>query len=132
MNSPLNPAIESGARTLHLICVNPEVDDLPFCGMDNTIETLTRALVAAVAGFMNNDMEQVKLVNRIAGIVRRKHSDEFYQAVTVHRYHPKIGNLGGLTGLLDFSPHHIEALIDDGVACASTHDCEASRCIIPA
>jgi predicted acylesterase/phospholipase RssA len=132
MNSPLNPAIESGARTLHLICVNPEVDDLPFCGMDNTIETLTRALVAAVAGFMNNDLEQVKLVNRIAGIVRRKHSDEFYQAVTVHRYHPKIGNLGGLTGLLDFSPHHIEALIDDGVACASTHDCEASRCIIPA
>jgi NTE family protein len=132
MNSPLNPAIESGARTLHLICVNPEVDDLPFSGMDNTMETLTRALVAAVSGFMNNDLEQVKLVNRIAGIVRRKHSDDFYQTVTVHRYHPKIGNLGGLTGLLDFSPRHIEALIGDGVTCATRHDCDESKCIIPA
>ena len=128
MNSPLNPAIESGARTLHLICVNPEVDDLPFCGMENTLETLTRALVAAVAGFMNNDLEQVRLVNRIAGIVRRKHSDDFYQSVTVHRYHPKIGHLGGLTGLLDFSPQHIQDLIGDGAAGTENHDCEESRC----
>jgi predicted acylesterase/phospholipase RssA/catechol 2,3-dioxygenase-like lactoylglutathione lyase family enzyme len=132
MNSPLNPAIESGARTLHLICVNPDVAELPFCGVDNTIETLTRALVAAVSGFMSNDLDQVKLVNRIAGIVRRKHSDDFYESVTVHRYHPKIGNLGGLTGLLDFSPRHIEALIADGETCAANHDCEKAGCIIPA
>jgi predicted acylesterase/phospholipase RssA/catechol 2,3-dioxygenase-like lactoylglutathione lyase family enzyme len=130
MNSPLNPAIESGAKTLHLLCVNPEVDELPMGEIDNTLETMTRALVAAVAGFTNNDLDQVRLVNRIAGIVRRKHSDEFYRAVTVHRYHPKIGNLGGLTGLLDFSPRHVEALMEDGIMIATHHDCEESRCIL--
>ena len=132
MNTPLNPAIEGEATTIHLICLNPLVEELPMDTLENTMDTLTRALVAAVAGMISNDLEQVKLVNRIAGIVRRKHSDHFYEAVTVHRYHPNIGNLGGLAGLLDFSGAHIQALINDGLDVAEGHDCKRDGCVIPA
>ena len=130
MNSPLNPAIESQATTIHLICVNPQVNALPHDAMANTMETMTRALVAAVAGFITSDLNHAKLVNRIAGVVRRKNSDEFYTPITVHRYHPMIGNLGGVAGLLDFSKNHVEELMGDGIEVGATHDCEKAQCIL--
>ena len=131
MNSPLNPAIESQARTIHLICVNPLVEALPHDSINNSLETITQALVAAVAGFINSDLDHARLVNRIAGIVRRRHSDEFYNSVTIHRYHPQIGHLGGVAGLLDFTPEHVEELIHDGLEVGSAHDCQKAECVIP-
>ena len=52
------------------------------------------------------------------------------QLTVVWGYHPHIGNLGGLVGILDFSPAHIEALIGDGMELAAKHDCEEARCIL--
>jgi predicted acylesterase/phospholipase RssA len=131
MNTPLNPAIEAGATKIHLLCLNPDMNQIAQNTLENTLDTLTRALVATVAGSIHTDLEQVQLVNRIAGIVRRKSSDQFYDAVEVHRYHPTPGNLGGLAGILDFSSKHVEALIADGRAVAATHDCAAAHCVIP-
>ena len=131
MNSPLNPAIDAGASIIHLICVNPDVRTLAFSPLSSTLDVLERSLVTTVAGNIASDLERARLVNSIAGIVRRRHSDEFYRPVTIHRYHPAKEVLGGLAGILDFSPEHLQALIADGERAGREHDCEREACVLP-
>jgi hypothetical protein len=92
---------------------------------------MQRALVTAVAGHIQADIDRASLVNRIAGVVRRKHSDEFYRPITIHRYHPSREALQGLAGILDFSREHVERLIRDGEKIAGEHDCHRANCVLP-
>jgi predicted acylesterase/phospholipase RssA/catechol 2,3-dioxygenase-like lactoylglutathione lyase family enzyme len=131
MNSPLNPAIDVGANVIHLICLNPEVSSIPLCPVGSTLSVMQRAVVTAVAGNIQSDLDRAGLVNRVAGILRRKHSDEFYRPITIHRYHPTPEVLDGLPGILDFSRGHIEKLIANGEKLASGHDCKRARCVLP-
>ncbi len=131
LNSPLNPAIDAGATDIHLICLNPEVSTLTLSPVNSTLDTLERSLATAVAAGVSSELERVRLGNRLAGVVRRVHSDEFYREVTVHRYHPSKEVLGGVTGILDFSLAHIDALIGNGEEIAEKHDCERDGCIVP-
>ncbi|MCU1327428.1 MAG: hypothetical protein JWN34_2798 [Bryobacterales bacterium] len=131
MNSPLNPAIDVGANVIHLICVNPEVSKMPLSPISSTMSVMQRALVTAVAGHIQADIDRASLVNRIAGVVRRKHSDEFYRPITIHRYHPSREALQGLAGILDFSRDHVERLIRDGEKIAGEHDCRRANCVLP-
>ena len=131
MNSPLNPAIDAGADVIHLICLNPDVDLLPLRDPSNTVEVLQRFLVAAVAGNVSADLDRARFTNSVAGVARRRRTGDLYRPVTVHRYHPPPGNLGGVAGMLDFSRAHLDALIEDGVQCVRRHDCERAGCLIP-
>lgn len=131
MNSPLNPAIDAGADVIHLICLNPELNTLPLRPISNTIDSVTRLLVASAAGNVATDLDRARFVNSVAGVARRRRTGELYRPVTIHRYHPKPGNLGGLAGMLDFSRDHMEALITDGVDIAKNHDCKAAGCVLP-
>jgi predicted acylesterase/phospholipase RssA len=129
MNSPLNPAIDAGATVIHLIGVDPEVGSLTLSPIDNTVEVLQRSLTTAVASHIESDMDRARLVNRIAGVVRHEHSDDFYRAVTIHRYNPSKDCLGGVAGLLDFSASHIQALMENGEKVAREHKCETAGCV---
>ena len=131
MNSPLNPAIDAGADVIHLICLNPDLDLLPLRDPSNRVEVLQRFLVAAVAGNVSADLDRARFTNTVAGAARRRRTGDLYRPVTVHRYHPPPGNLGGVAGMLDFSRAHVDALIEDGIACVRGHDCERAGCLIP-
>ncbi len=131
MNSPLNPAIDAGATVVHLICLNPDVNTLTLSPVNSTLDTLERSLATAVASGVCSELARVKLGNRLAGIVRRQHSDDFYREVTVHRYHPDKQVLGGVPGILDFSLKHIDELIANGEKVAGQHDCKQAGCILP-
>ena len=67
----------------------------------------------------------------MAGVVRRKHSDDFYRPLTIHRYHPSPSVLGGLSGILDFSERHINALIQNGIRMVQQHNCKEAGCVLP-
>lgn len=131
LNSPVNPSIDAGATVVHLICLNPDVNTLTLSPVNSTLDTLERSLATAVATGVSSELARVKLGNRLAGIVRRQHSDDFYREVTVHRYHPDKQVLGGVPGILDFSLHHIDELIANGEKVAGQHDCERAGCILP-
>ena len=131
MNSPLNPAIDAGATVIHLVCLNPEVNKLPLQPISGTLSIIERALVTTVAGHVDSDLERARLVNKMAGVVQRKHSEGYYRPLTVHRYHPSTEVLGGLSGILDFSKGHLNALIQDGIDCVLNHDCKQAKCVRP-
>lgn len=131
LNSPLNPAIDAGATSIHLICLNPDVSTLTMSPVNSTLDTLERALATSVAAGVASELARVKLGNRLAGVVRHENSDEFFREVTVHRYHPSKQVLGGVPGILDFSLQHLDELIANGEFVASNHDCERDKCVLP-
>lgn len=131
MNSPLNPAIDAGANVIHLICLSPDTEEISLSSIENTFDSITRTLVAAVAGHVRNDLRAAKFVNSVAGIARRKSTDELYNPVTVHRYHPKPEFLGGLAGMLDFSLSQMQTLIQHGREQVRLHDCRVESCVLP-
>ena len=130
LNSPLHPAIDAGADVIHVICLNPDVNTLHLHPLSSTLDCVTRLLIASAAANVRTDLERARFVNSVAGVARRR-SGELYRPVTVHRYHPVPGNLGGLAGMLDFSLGHLDALIGDGAYQAEHHDCNRSGCVIP-
>ena len=131
LNSPLNPAIDAGATSIHLICLNPDVSTLTLSPVNSTLDTLERALATSVASGVASELARVKLGNRLAGVVRHENSNEFFRAVTVHRYHPSKRVLGGVPGILDFSLQHLDELIGNGEFVAANHDCEREKCVLP-
>ncbi len=131
MNSPLNPAIDAGATDIHLICLNPDVSTLDMSPINSTLDTMERALATAVAAGIASELDRVHLGNRLAGVVRRENSDDFYREITVHRYHPSKQVLGGVPGILDFSLEHLDRLIEDGEHAVEDHDCVRAKCVRP-
>ena len=129
MNSPLNPAIDAHASVVHLICLNPEVDSLAMSPVNSTVDVFQRSLTTAVANHVATDLKRAKLINSIAGVARHG-AGELYRAVTIHRYHPAPEHLGGVTGILDFSLEHIDALMAEGERAAREHNCTRAGCVL--
>lgn len=129
MNTPLNPAIDACASVVHLISLNPDVDSLAMSPVNSTVDVFQRSLTTAVANHVASDLKRAKLINSIAGVARHG-AGELYRPVTVHRYHPAPEHLGGVAGILDFSPEHIDALMADGERAGREHNCKLAGCVL--
>jgi NTE family protein len=119
MQAPLDPAVEAGSSTIHLIHNQPKIEQLPQGEAPNALETLNRSVAVALGATLEKDLDNRRRMNAANGSTR----------VVVHQYRPKT-LLGGNTGLLNFSRENIKEFIATGERDASQHDCAASECIL--
>jgi NTE family protein len=156
MNTPMKPAIDSGATEIHIIYVDPDIAAIPVLKLQNTMGMFERSLAIAFAARTNQDIENARWINEGLALARSKRAPESHSPrekkattrtaarirsrieadrphheLTIHRYHPK-KDLGGGTGILDFSRDAIRKLIDHGYHETMRHDCAESGCVLPA
>ena len=149
LNTPLRPAIRLGAEVIHVIYLDPLVENIPFPQLPNTLDTLYRLYAIGLAGNMKNDILTAQEINaalkmvqagveprepdrafRVARrIVERARQGRPYKWVEIHRYRPT-NDLGGGGGLLDFRSDFIDQIIRLGYQDAVNHDCGGSGCLV--
>lgn len=153
MNTPLKPAIDAGASTLHVLYVDPLVKNMPSTKLDSTLDIVQRAMAISFAGTTNRDIETAAEINeqlrRSAGGLKKSTAARPRNAVararkrlhdtaaprrlrpmTIHRYNPQ-QDLGTGMGILDFGRDNVKALIERGFQDGIRHDCATSGCVIP-
>jgi predicted acylesterase/phospholipase RssA len=158
MNTPLRPAIRAGADVIHVIYVDPLVQEIPFPKLPDTLDSIYRLWVVATSAQMNRDILLAAEINReisllqaaghldAAGrITRQSHpglarvsrvvariysAQSHFRKLTIHRYRPK-STLKGAEGFLDFRIGYIDELIRVGYEDALHHDCDESECVLP-
>ena len=153
MNTPTRPAIRAGADVIHVIYVDPQVIDLAFPELPNTLDTLYRFYDIVVASNVRNDMGVAAAINaelellatlgvsladeppprlrRVSRVLRRiAQGGSPYRPLEIHRYQPK-NDLGGVEGFLDFREGFIADLIAQGYQDALQHDCSDAQCMLP-
>jgi len=147
VNTPLKPAIDCGARVIHMIYLDPQVNDIFFARLENTLGIFQRSLAIAFAVRANQDLQIASWINE--GLREPKHAHgkapmathtlfrtardpntSAHQELTIHRYRPR-ASLGTGLGVLDFSKAAIENLILQGYEDGMRHDCAVSECILP-
>jgi len=156
MNTPLKCAIQAGGNTLHVIYMDPDVQNIPLSKLTSTIETLDRVLAITSATKTNEDIDTAAWINEGIEVVERMLKGEVvprtdmmvflrvaaqleghlrdnipYRKLTIHRYHPHDDLGGGALGLLNFGRDRMIALIERGFNDAMNHDCAVSHCIVP-
>jgi predicted acylesterase/phospholipase RssA len=157
MNTPLNCAIDAGANELHVIYLDPDVQNIPVRRLESTIEVFERIITITSATKVNEDIDTARWINagldvverasrggplsdedarafiRVAGQIEKKiRAGTPYKKLTIHRYHPKDDLGGGALGLLNFDSDRIVGLIERGFNDALNHDCAESHCVLPA
>lgn len=153
-NSPLRPAITSGADVLHVI-QQPDPIDFPPDPVNGSVEIFYRTIVIMLDVLLTRDIQRAKERNRDIALVERlvsggrvegdlpvatvdalirtisgEMSRPSYRPVTLHRFRPA-KTFGGLAGLLDFSAANISDFVDQGYQDAVNHDCEREGCVFP-
>ncbi|MFT5466218.1 MAG: NTE family protein [Verrucomicrobiales bacterium] len=128
MNSPLMPAIESGANVIHVLTLNPPVNKIPLSTMSNTMTTQWRQQVIAWVKSVENDMKRARNINmtlELGSLAVDELSDKSKVAksikkfrqnktpLTVYLYRPN-DDLGGPLGLLNFDEKRVKMLIERG------------------
>jgi predicted acylesterase/phospholipase RssA len=157
MNTPLNCAIDTGATTLHVIYMDPDVQNIPLHRLQSTIEVFDRVLVITSATKVNEDIDTARWINAGLDLIERGGRDDGdlsnedlrtfirvasrieqrsktglpYKKLTIHRYHPHEDLGGGALGLLNFDRDRIASLIQRGFDETVNHDCSASHCVLP-
>ena len=155
MNTPLNPAVQAGADTIHVVSLDASLHSIAAAELDNSIEAMMRTLSIAVATAIREDMATADWINRgLAALARaqagvhlsrdevkdftrvaaqleeRARGELGLKPLTIHHYHPS-ESLGGPLGLLDLSLGALEQLIARGRRDTLAHDCEEYECVIP-
>lgn len=156
LNTPLKPAIEAGADIIHMVYLDPEINNIPLPDQSNTFETLFRMQQIQWAGAINDDIEDAEAINKGLALIERlgggggdlsteelrgfiqvarKIYDRLakgspYRPLTIYRYHPR-DPLGGTLGFLDMRRERIEAILERGYQDAIYHDCETSGDVLP-
>lgn len=152
MNTPLKPAIQDGAEELHVIFLDPLIENIPLPRLPSSIDTFTRLFAIIWSSRLANDLRRATGITQTllklqesssetwereevgdfleAGhrILNRMQSGREYRPLTIHIYRPAT-DLGGGAGLLDFSAQRIDSLISLGYQDAVNHDCLASGCV---
>jgi predicted acylesterase/phospholipase RssA len=64
MNTPLKPALEAGAGTLHVIYLDPDIAKIPLDRLKNTLDIMDRIWAIQNAQSLNADIETAARVNR--------------------------------------------------------------------
>jgi predicted acylesterase/phospholipase RssA len=161
MNTPMQPAIDAGADTLHVIYLDPEVENIPLSGLANTLETMYRLQTITWAKALNNEIRAVRHINRelayarliaeTLGILQQRAPDEnLFKGIPVgdikqylqQSLDPKYreltvhryhprDDLGGALGVLNFDRERIGRLIERGFDDAARYDSEAYEVILP-
>jgi predicted acylesterase/phospholipase RssA len=154
MNTPVEPAIDEGANTVHVIYMDPDVKNMPMADIENTLQTFYRLQLITWAKTVNQDIDGEGLINDMARlleavdpasrdiiesrlqetnpkskIARRLTRDPVYRSVTIHRYHPR-EDLGGVLGFLNLNRDRIKNLMEEGFIDAMDHDCVESKCVL--
>lgn len=153
MNTPLKPAIEAGADTLHIICMDPDMSRVPLPRMPATSAVFSRSIEINFRTAMVQDIEYATQVNHAIAVlnerqplsdvtVRSGHhllretlkriinpeTTPARRSLTMHLYYPS----GGLNvGWLSFERDSITRLIRRGREDAIHHDCVANHCVFP-
>ncbi len=131
MNTPLRSAILAGAETIHVVYLDPELEDIPLGRLENTVDTLERLFVLMMAVITNRDIAAARRINEmVTSGTQPRSASRRMRPLTIHRYRPR-GDLGGLLGLLDFRKATVLRLIEQGREDARAHDCAACGCIFP-
>jgi predicted acylesterase/phospholipase RssA len=152
MNTPLKSAIDAGAETIHVIYLNPEVQDIPLSDIPNTSGEIYRALVIGFAFALNRDIEIARRINLGTSLLkkgtlgRQPSADDLkgfslvadhsrkaqspYRQITIHRYQPQ-KDLGGIFRWFSFERNYVTDLIEGGFADAVEHDCKKNGCVLP-
>jgi predicted acylesterase/phospholipase RssA len=151
MNTPLGPAIDAGANSVHMIYMDPAAERIPLPRLRSTASTLYRASVIVQAAAINRDIEIALRVNRgldvLEGRVRAEARTEGlkgrdyvlasatrasrspYRRVSIHRYHPT-EDPGGTYRWLSFDHDRMARLLERGYRDAVAHDCGRQRCVL--
>ena len=154
-NTPIIPAIESGADCLHVVYLDPDPKSVPIESLESTIGLIDKMYLLMVASTFNRDITIVREVNRGLSLLQggrypaslnraqllsltrslawadsASAAGVSLRPITVHRYRPR-ENLGGLLGRMNFDYSNIAELIEAGYRDAVSHDCEANHCVFP-
>jgi len=153
MNTPLKPAIQAGADTLHIICMDPDMSRVPLSRMPGASTVFSRSLEINFRTAMVQDIEYATQVNHAIAVLNERQplssvtlrsghlllealrqtmnpkTTLARRLLTMHLYYPA----GGLNvGWLNFERDSIGRLIRRGREDAIYHDCTANRCVFPA
>lgn len=161
MNTPLKPAINLGAGTIHVIYMDPDISKIRVDRLQNTLDMIDRIFQIQSAKTLNDDIENAARVNRGLELARsqsvkftaadqrvisrllgqadiRAEQDGHDHSSILAGYkqitihrYHPNDDLGGLLGFLRFERANIEALIAKGYNDALNHDCREEGCIGP-
>jgi predicted acylesterase/phospholipase RssA len=150
LNTPLGPAIDAGADTIHVVYVNPAVDSIPIVTTGSTLADCYRILAITLAVGFDHEIKRAQRINaglevlrgahtapgperdkgvvETAGALRRQPLKTVpYRHLTIHRHFYK--GKSSAFDWLTFRRDRIEAMMNDGVAAAIDHDCKANQCV---
>lgn len=154
MNTPLSPAIHAGATHIHLVYLDPSIENVPLAETQTTLNTMQRMLYIAWAATIERDIRDAERINqtidlwlraraaggatavgaaafgRTAEILRDLDRGRRLRRISIHRYRPR-RVLGGVLGMLNFAADQTRELIARGFADAVAHDCEREGCVLP-
>jgi NTE family protein len=141
LNTPLKPAVDAGAQTLHVIYLDPDPAAIPLKDVGSTIDTVGRMFAISFAATIKRDLEIASRINKgihaleeaaRGGSVRALEPMETggrgHRPLRIHLYHPQ-SDWGGALGMLDFQRERVSALIERGYLDAVSHDCAQAGCI---
>jgi NTE family protein len=154
LNTPLKPAIDCGAHEIHVVYLDPLIENMSLTRLQSSLDIFDRALAIGWAAKTNHDVENAAWINKgisaleripaqqgspdgdlatfyrtASRILERIGRKEPYRKLTIHRYHPHDDFHDGI-GALDFNRKTIANLIERGYKDGLRHDCRSSGCII--
>jgi predicted acylesterase/phospholipase RssA len=152
-NTPLNPALQLGAKELHVICLNPDPKEVPLRGQPSTIDTVMRVYFMLLEGKLEEDIETARWINqglevferilrgdqiagpevvkllKVAGQIFVGPTGKPLNRVVIHKYLPQ-SSLGGDLGLLNFDRDQVLYMIEQGEHEAMNHNCQTNNCVL--
>ncbi|HEY1379874.1 MAG TPA: patatin-like phospholipase family protein [Gemmataceae bacterium] len=151
---PTSPAWQAGARTTHVVYMDPTMEDTPAERFDNSIDVLDKVYHFLTATIFARDVQLARDINRgldlldrpdrpgglspleLRGILRlagrgaaAPAGSPPFRKLVMHLYHPT-DDLGGAVGLVNFDRDHVAWLIGRGYEDAAGHDCAKSGCLL--
>lgn len=148
MNTPLTLGINAGADELHVIYLDPSLEQIPVATLQSSVDSAYRQQVIGWSKIVNENLAAASRINSSVHAIDRlrrdprasaavdvdRLADDLHvrrlKAISVHRYHPHDDLAGGALGLLNFRPDHIGRLIERGFEDAVRHDCDESKCVL--
>ncbi len=72
MNTPLKPAIDSGAETLHVIHMDPDISHIPLAHVPSTMAVLSRSIEIRFRTAILQDIQTARQVNHALAVLSGK------------------------------------------------------------
>jgi NTE family protein len=133
MNTPLKPAIDSGADILHVIYADPAPSSMALPKLPNTAATISRALEMTLSTMLKQDIQLAAKVNLQVAVAKTSacatdQSSSSHREVVIHRYG---SSQAQGVGWLSFGREGLRHLIDLGFKDTVEHDCQNNECVLP-